>query len=142
MTKWTPPLSIAELARTASHLACGAKHIEATWSEIDAEQGQAAPERRGVPGRAVGHSRETTRVAHQTNAVGQVVAQTDRKFADVPVAAGRKRVQAPCSVGRGRRMMLMRSLTTLITPATASPSPVCCARGSLYPGDQRGVTRS
>jgi len=31
-----PPLSIAELARTASHLACGAKHIEATWSEIDA----------------------------------------------------------------------------------------------------------
>jgi hypothetical protein len=36
VTKWTPPLSIAELARTASHLACGAKHIEATWSEIDA----------------------------------------------------------------------------------------------------------
>lgn len=45
MTKWTPPLSIAELARIASHLACGAKHIEATWSEIDAALPRREPAR-------------------------------------------------------------------------------------------------
>ena len=45
MTKWTPPLSIAELARTASHLACGAKHIEATWNEIDAALPRREPAR-------------------------------------------------------------------------------------------------
>jgi hypothetical protein len=45
VTNWTPPLSIAELAHTASHLACGAKHIEATWGEIDAALPRREPTR-------------------------------------------------------------------------------------------------
>lgn len=36
MTKWTPPLSIDELAHAASRLARGARHIDMTCGELDA----------------------------------------------------------------------------------------------------------
>ncbi|MGH3191761.1 MAG: hypothetical protein ACRDPY_30655 [Streptosporangiaceae bacterium] len=45
MTKWMPPLLVAELARTASHLARGARHIEATWGEPGAALPQREPAR-------------------------------------------------------------------------------------------------
>jgi hypothetical protein len=47
VTKWTPPLPVAELARTASRLARGARHIETTWGEPGAALSQREPARLG-----------------------------------------------------------------------------------------------
>ena len=47
MTKWTPPLPVAELARAASRLAHGARHIEATWGELHAALSQRESARLG-----------------------------------------------------------------------------------------------
>lgn len=47
MTKWTPPLPVAELARTASRLAHDARHIEATWGELHAALSQRESARLG-----------------------------------------------------------------------------------------------
>ena len=47
MTKWTPPLQVTELARTVSHLARGARHVQATWGEPGAALPQREPARLG-----------------------------------------------------------------------------------------------